>query len=106
MTYFFTAQPSLLIINLKLFLVSKVKVNFIYNAFLIQSTSMLIRVSFSSKPTLLLLWKPWWDSGAANALHVSVTKTVLQQEWREVSNLFTMSSPGVLTLARLCSHHS
>lgn len=67
---------------------------------------MLIRVSFRSKPTLLLLWEPWWDSGAANALHVSVTKTVLQQEWREVSNLFTMSSPGVLTLARLCSHHS
>lgn len=38
MTYFFTAQPSLLIINLKLFLVSKVKVNFIYNAFLIKFT--------------------------------------------------------------------
>lgn len=32
MTYFFTEQPTLLIINLKLFLVPKVKVNFIYNA--------------------------------------------------------------------------
>lgn len=58
---------------------------------------MLIRVSFISRPTLLLLWKPWRDSGSANALHVSVTKTVLQQEWRVVYSLFTVSSPGVLT---------